>query len=297
MKRIRPLLLCVSVASTSCLGSNDPAPDPSELLASYDIQGLTAIDPITTEGFLTLTFDDGPGDYTNDIVDTLVRHNIQATFFCIGNRIPGRREIIDYAVDHGQQIASHSFNHEPQPSLDEEVFKHRVRAVKLNIGDKDNGRLYFRFPFGAAGDDQMRWLKEVDIDGRFYRPVGWHLDSQDFEFNTDYPAKEFSERIVDPDDYLCGGNPFQEDFTGWAIFTARQTKGGVMLFHDTKQITRDKLEAILSGFESPDRYWASLPPDKLARYGAFYDCKKVKRNFRFEYQTLWSGAWPSLRDL
>ena len=74
------------------------------------------------------------------------------------------------------------------PRWTEEQFKRRVEAVKLNLGDNDNGRLYLRFPFGAANDEQLRRLREVDIGGKFYRPVGWHSGSQDFDCNTSYPA-------------------------------------------------------------------------------------------------------------
>lgn len=289
-----------ALLNASCLGSNGPGEDLASQLARYPDKGRKAIDPVITPGFLSLTFDDGPSPYTGHIVDVMARHGIQATFFWVGRLMAGHRDMLDYARDRGQQIASHSFNHEAQPSLSEEVFKHRVRAVKLNIGDADNGRLYFRFPFGAAGDDQLRWLSELDFDGKRYRPVGWHIDSQDFDFDAEYPTAPHSERIEDDEDLAgeCDGqhNPFKHDFVGWTQYTARKNKGGVMLLHDTKRITNDKIEEIVTAFEAPDRYWASLPLDKQEEYGRYYSCQKADRLFRFEFQSLWSGAWPSLRD-
>lgn len=294
--------LVLFAISTSCLGKNPAVEDLASQLARYPDKGRKAIDPITTPGFLSLTFDDGPGPYTKGIVDVLARHRIQATFFVVGRLIAGNRDVLEYARANGQQVGSHSFNHEPQPSLSEGEFKQRVRAVKSNIGDNDNGRLLFRFPFGAAGDDQLRWLSEIDVDGRRYRPVGWHADSQDFDFDSEYPAQQYSDRILEDDNVAdegkCGeqANPFQADFLGWTQFIARKTKGGVMLFHDTKRITADYIEVILTGFESPESYWASLPQDKQAEYGQYYACEKVDRLFRLEFQTLWGGAWPTLRD-
>ena len=177
-----------------------------------------------------------------------------------------------------------------------------IAAVKDNLGESDNGRLYFRFPFGAANDEQLRWLREVDIDGKFYRPVGWHLDSQDFDFNAGYPAAPFSKNILDddalPDGGVCNGqaNPFQRDFVGWTVFTAHKTTGGIILFHDTKRITHDKLDEILTAFETPDAYWAALPADKRAEYTKYYDCQKTDRLTRFTYRPLHDGLYPSFRD-
>jgi peptidoglycan/xylan/chitin deacetylase (PgdA/CDA1 family) len=286
-----------------CLGTNEREDELTVQLARYEDKGRKAIDPIVTPGFLSLTFDDGPAEgTTRHIIDVLAEHRIQATFFCVGKLIPAHRDILDKMKAAGQQVASHSYNHEPQPSLTEEIFKHRVSAVKENIGDHDNGRLLFRFPFGAAGDNQLRWLAEVDIGGKRYRPVGWHADSQDFDYDLTYPEREFSTRILEDENVLdegkCDGqeSPFVTDFVGWTQFIARKTKGGVMLFHDTKRITSDKIEQIVEGFESAERYWSSLPPEKAAAYKKYYACEKVDPFFRFEFQTLWGGAWPSLRD-
>lgn len=113
----------------------------------------------------------------------------------MGRLIPGFRDVVEHARASGQRVASRSYNHESQPSLTGEQFKHRVEAVKLNLGDNDNGRLYLRFPFGAANDEQLRRLREVDIGGKFYRPVGWHSGSQDFDCNTSYPAALRGDRL------------------------------------------------------------------------------------------------------
>lgn len=295
------LLCMLAPGAGGCLGENDPQDDLSAQLARYPELGRRSIDQ-QTPGFISLTFDDGPSEYTKDIVDTLVRHRIQATFFQVGRLIAGRRDVLDYQKANGQQLASHSYNHEAQPSLTEEVFKHRIKAVKLNIGDDDNGRLYFRFPFGAATEETLRWLSEVDIDGKHYRPVGWHCDSHDFDYDVKYPAEEYSDIVITgeklPNQGVCDGqaNPFQRDMVGWTQFIARRTKGGVMLYHDTKRITRDKLEDIISFFENPDRYWTSLPAPRRAELEKYYACQKVDRLLRFDFKPLWDGTYPSLRD-
>jgi peptidoglycan/xylan/chitin deacetylase (PgdA/CDA1 family) len=292
----------VLLLSTSCLGENAPVEDLEAELARYDDKGRTAVDPLTP-GVLTLTFDDGPSEFSRDIIDTLTAHRVQGVFFWVGRLMAGRRDVIEHAKKSGQQVASHSYNHEPQPSLTKDQFEDRVKAVKANIGENDSNRLFFRFPFGAANDDQLRWLRDLDIDGKFYRPVGWHLDSEDFDYNTGYPAAPFSKNILDEDrlggdEGKCNGqaNPFQKDFVGWCVFIAHKVTGGVMLFHDTKQITRDKLDEIISGLENPERYWTSLSAVTRAEYTRYYECQKTERFSRFTFRPLHDGLYPSFLD-
>jgi peptidoglycan/xylan/chitin deacetylase (PgdA/CDA1 family) len=280
----------------SCLGENPPGDDLNLLIDKAPDLGRTAVDPVVP-GVLSLTFDDGPGPYTKNIIDVLDRHHVKATFFVVGRVIAGHRDVLEYARQHGHQIGNHSFNHDLQTLLTEGSFKHGVRAVNMNIDGADNGHLYFRFPYGGADDARLRWLAEVDFDGARYHPVGWHIDSHDFEFDTGYPQAEQSATVMTGDDAACGGqpNPFERDMLGWTQFTARKSRGGVMLFHDIKEITHDKIEAVLEAFESPEAYWASLPPDRQATYGQFYDCAGVDRFFHFEFRPITDGTYPSLR--
>jgi peptidoglycan/xylan/chitin deacetylase (PgdA/CDA1 family) len=293
---VAPFLLAV-LATAGCLGDNPVTGDYQAFIDSLPDKGRTSIDKHTQAGVLGLTFDDGPSEFTHDIIDVLARHHVEATFFVVGRNIPGRRDVLEYARLNNQQIGNHSYNHEPQPTLTEAQFKFRLQAVKTNINSADRGRLYFRFPYGAAGDEQLRWLHDVDIDGRTYRPVGWHSDTQDFDFDEGYPDNPFSKNILD-DSKGCGGqaNPFQRDLIGWTQFIARKTKGGVLLFHDTRRITHDKLDEILTGFESPEKYWATAPPATKDEYLRYYTCDKVDPNLRLQLQPLWGGAWPSLKD-
>lgn len=44
---------------------------------------------------IALTFDDGPSEQTNKVLDILQQYNIKATFFLIGKRIKGNEEVVD----------------------------------------------------------------------------------------------------------------------------------------------------------------------------------------------------------
>jgi len=291
--RLTPLLLLVAA---SCLGSNPPAGEPgAELLLHQDL-GRTQVDPLVP-GVLTITFDDGPGPYTRHVVDVLDKHGAPGVFFLVGRRIPGNRDTLDYIRERGHQLANHSYNHEIQPTLSQSAFKDYASAVMTNIAGLDDGRLFFRFPYGSADPDQVRWISEVGSGGKTYKHVGWHMDSQDFDFNRTYPASMFSKQVVAEDEECEGqANPFSTDFVGWSVFTARQTGGGIMLFHDTTRITNDNLDAILTAFDDPASYWASLAPEKADLYRRYYVCRKADPMLPFTYRRLHDGAYPTFAD-
>lgn len=60
-----------------------------------------------------LTFDDGPGGKaTLEVLDTLQKENVPATFFIIGNQICGQEDIILRMKNEGHSLGLHSFSHD-----------------------------------------------------------------------------------------------------------------------------------------------------------------------------------------
>jgi hypothetical protein len=312
-------------------GSTPPCLDASNTEVDgacvYEDWGRRKIDPITPK-ILALTFDDGPGEYTRGIIDVLVKHKAKATFFMMGKNMAGRRDVLEYALDQGQQVASHSFYHLAQPTLSEKVFKHRLEAVKLNIGDRDGGRLFFRFPYGAAGEEQLRWIREADFDGDTYKVVGWNLDSQDWDFGQTCVRKGCAPEQAGGVTQVCSTailgdsascedsagkklpNPFggkrsaagscteAGDYVGWTQYVARMKTGGVMLFHDIQRITSENLDTILTYLAQPSKYWADLKqadPTRHASYQAYYKACGVDPNIAFSFRALHSGPWPTYK--
>jgi len=64
---------------------------------------------------VALTFDDGPGELTNEVLDILEEHSVVATFFVIGRKVEDNSDTILRAYEMGCEIGNHSWSH---PSLD-----------------------------------------------------------------------------------------------------------------------------------------------------------------------------------
>jgi len=66
-------------------------------------------------GAIALTFDDGPSEWTEPILDVLRAAGARATFFVIGDAIAGRESVLERAVSEGHELANHTLSH---PRLD-----------------------------------------------------------------------------------------------------------------------------------------------------------------------------------
>jgi peptidoglycan/xylan/chitin deacetylase (PgdA/CDA1 family) len=65
---------------------------------------------------VALTFDDGPSPYTDEFLEVLRDQGVDATFFEIGQEVPGREEVMRRILREGSEIANHTTHHESFPS-------------------------------------------------------------------------------------------------------------------------------------------------------------------------------------
>ncbi|MGY3501686.1 polysaccharide deacetylase family protein [Bradyrhizobium sp. USDA 4471] len=138
------------------------------------------------DGQLCLTFDDGPGEHTANIAKFLQEHQIKATFFLIGSRVPGRRAVVEELLDRGHDIGNHTQNH---PHL---LFPDQVRLEILAAHGELTpffGRLdwplFFRPPYGhwpTSPGLNGALTKEGKPLGEIYAgPISWDFDGNDWQ--------------------------------------------------------------------------------------------------------------------
>lgn len=104
-----------------------------------------------------LTFDDGPSQNTNDILNILKENDIKATFFVLGNQVEIMPEITKRVYDEGHYIANHGYSHKyssiyqsPEQVLNEYNLCNQIVANAIQVPEY-NSHL-FRFPGGS-----IRW--------------------------------------------------------------------------------------------------------------------------------------------
>ena len=127
---------------------------------------------------IALTFDDGPNETaTPMLLDLLARHNVPATFFCIGSFARLQPKLVRDIVAAGHRLGNHTMTH-PRLSLQTGTRVRRELADCNALLEDLTGLAvrYFRPPFGARRPVVMRAARELDLT-----PVMWNVMGFDWK--------------------------------------------------------------------------------------------------------------------
>src|SRR5262245_10872398 len=118
-----------------------------------------------------LTFDDGPGPWTADVLDALDREGVRATFFVLGRQARRHPELVRRIAAGGHELASHGDDHGillfRGPRHVAGQLGRTEEAVREAIGADVPLRL-FRTPHGYR--NPLTWAA---ARRRGYRMAGW----------------------------------------------------------------------------------------------------------------------------
>ncbi|PVI07849.1 carbohydrate esterase family 4 protein [Periconia macrospinosa] len=87
----------------------------------------------TSEKVVALTIDDAPSQYTRQILDILRENDAHATFFVLGDQVPGREDILKEAIQQGHELGNHAMHDEPSVKLPDSVLIHQMDKVDMMI--------------------------------------------------------------------------------------------------------------------------------------------------------------------
>ncbi|KAI9283064.1 hypothetical protein BC943DRAFT_328209 [Umbelopsis sp. AD052] len=144
---------------------------------------LSGVQTNCKKGYFALTYDDGPYQFTEELVDKLDAAGVKATFFVNGKNWwdiktdPQASAAIQKAYKSGHQIASHTYSHADLDSLDAQGVTAEMTnleaALEKAIGVKP---AFMRPPYGNSNSATTSTLNSLG-----YTVVTWNVDSKDYE--------------------------------------------------------------------------------------------------------------------
>lgn len=149
----------------------------------YNTQSNITIIP--TNKVIYLTFDDGPGPYTEYLLDILKKYNVKATFF-VTNQFSKYQYVLKRIDNEGHTIAIHSYSHSYKNiySSVDAFFNDIDKMDKIIYSQTEKHSKLLRFPGGSSNTISrfnkgiMTSLsKETAIRG--YKYFDWNVDSND----------------------------------------------------------------------------------------------------------------------
>lgn len=125
---------------------------------------------------VALTFDDGPGPYTEQLVGVLNRYHVHATFFAIGEEERWFSPGTELELRSGDVVGDHTETHPMMASLSahqqyEELFE-QIARIELLGGPRPR---LFRPPYGSFNATTFAQLRKLHL-----LMVLWSTDTNDY---------------------------------------------------------------------------------------------------------------------
>jgi peptidoglycan/xylan/chitin deacetylase (PgdA/CDA1 family) len=178
----------------------------------------------TGQKIVALTIDDAPSPYTREILDILKENDVTATFFVIGNQVPGNENVLADIVRAGHELGNHAMHDEPSISLSSDVLAQEINQVDVIIdhayeqGSRARTSHYFR---PGSGVFSHRILAVAEKTG--YQTI----------LGSIYPHDPFISRWK---------------VNAWHVLSSLRP-GAVVICHDRRSWTVPMLRKALSGMK------------------------------------------------
>ncbi len=131
-----------------------------------------------------LTFDDGPSENTEKVLDILDEYDVKATFFLVGQEINEETEpIIKRMIESGHVVGIHTWNHNRKKIYrSEESCMEDIVQTSERIADVTGETpKYYRFPYGSANCYISGFCCDViaDLNQLNIQYVDWNVTGED----------------------------------------------------------------------------------------------------------------------
>lgn len=178
-----PLFLMATLFS--CDKSTDKSPEERKILDEKHAAVADSLAEVkkaqecdcTQVPCVAVTFDDGPGPYTEQILDILKQNDAHATFYVLGKNVLNFPHILQRTHAEGHDIGNHSWDHKNLKSLSAEKVAFEVNETNAQV-QKTIGKMptSFRPPYGSYSK------KTADIANM--PVIIWSVDTNDWRYRT-----------------------------------------------------------------------------------------------------------------
>lgn len=131
-----------------------------------------------TDKMIALTFDDGPGPYTDELLDGLEKLNAKASFFLVGEKIKSYPDTVAKIAGKGHLIGNHTYSHIKLTALSPDEIKKEIdktnEEIKAITGEAPQ---FFRPPFGRYNSDTLNYVDMIS--------VRWSKDTIDWKYEDE----------------------------------------------------------------------------------------------------------------
>ncbi|PHB64757.1 peptidoglycan-N-acetylglucosamine deacetylase, partial [Bacillus pseudomycoides] len=141
-----------------------------------------------------LTFDDGPGKYTAELLEMLKKEDAKATFFLIGANVKAFPDLVKQELAEGHYVGMHSMTHNYKKLYTEGHYVDEMKEDQsLIAGIIGKSPILTRPPYGSMPGLNEALRNKVAEGG--FKVWDWTIDSLDWKYNK-VPVDSASAQIV-----------------------------------------------------------------------------------------------------
>ena len=223
----------------------DAAGNCAESARTVHVEPIRQPDQVEPHGkVIYLTYDDGPGPYTQQLLDILEQYNVKATFFVTAAN-PEYQQLIGAASRAGHSIGIHTYSHDYQTVYASEDAYFSDLDQMQDIVEAETGctTTMIRFPGGSSNTVSsfnpgiMPALTQAVTD-MGYQYYDWNVSSGDAGETTD--TETVAQNVID------------------GVSSHRVS---IVLQHDIKGFSVDAVEKIIVWGLSHDYTFLPLTPE------------------------------------
>lgn len=238
--------------ASSSASSASSAPASSSETSSADSGVPVGTPPPDGVKIAYLSFDDGPSEYTPQVLNILQQNNIKATFFItfIGQDSSQKRAWLQQEAADGETIGIHSWTHDyayiyasEQNFLTDFTQMRNVIQATIGISPK-----LMRFPGGVGNTVSLKYHNNVpimptlvnDVENMGVKPFDWTAGGEDAEIPRPASGEQFASEIMKE---------------------VGDSDHPIILMHDRYQVSVDAVPIVIQQLRAKGYSFSTLSPD------------------------------------
>jgi len=174
---------------------------------------------------VALTFDDGPGEHTDELLDMLAEYDARATFYVLGSLVNESPEPVARMAAEGHELGNHTWKHDDLAGLSAEAVKSDIERTNKAVHDViGSNPPTIRPPYGSL-NETVRGAVEQPL-------ILWDVDTMDWQSRDTGAISEHA---------LTNSVP-----------------GSVVLFHDIHETSVQAIPDVLAGLHREGYHFVTV---------------------------------------
>ncbi|WP_067603815.1 polysaccharide deacetylase family protein [Nocardiopsis listeri] len=174
---------------------------------------------------VALTFDDGPGEHTEALLDSLDDYQAKATFYVLGSLVGEFPDVVERTAAEGHEVANHTWKHDDLATMSDDAIRKDLQRTDDAIEEiTGEAPVTMRPPYGS--------LNATVRSATGHPLILWDVDTLDWQSRD---TKAVSEHAL-----------------------AETRAGSVVLFHDIHKSSVDAIPKVLAGLHEEGYHFVTV---------------------------------------